>query len=165
MLSELTAALTAHLRRAGATGRGHHGMAPTVDGEQPITPPPASARAVLDHIPARVVASHTPEELRRELLVGFDPLQLLLARLEERFGHLATFCADTVGGAAVALRWAPQAFGPAPLRVATAHCTLQPALSGRGPVGSVLPNVPQVLQEMQTLGLGLLEAVVLAPKC
>lgn len=47
--------------------------------------------------------------MRRELLVGFDPLPLYLSLLESRFSDLAVFCADFVGGALVGVKWRPAA--------------------------------------------------------
>ncbi len=58
-----------------------------------------------------------PGLLVPELLVGFDPLPLLLKALEERFGHLAIFGADGLGGGAVGIKWRPAAFLPAPVKV------------------------------------------------
>ena len=52
-----------------------------------------------------------------ELLVGFDPVPMLLRLLEARFGHLAAFCVDGLGGAAVGVRWKAAAFLPAAVNV------------------------------------------------
>lgn len=37
--------------------------------------------------------------------MGFDPVQLLMTKLQARFAHVASFFADEVGGRAVAFRW------------------------------------------------------------
>ena len=44
------------------------------------------------------------KRLRRELLVGFEPVPLFVALLERSFGHLATFFYDGCGGRAIGMR-------------------------------------------------------------
>lgn len=126
---------------------------------------PKQARAVLRGFPQQVVDSTPAAQLASELLVGFDPLPLFLAALEERFGHLATFCADAHGLPAVGVRWRAEAFLPAPLAASTAHATLELSLScarGSSAAGLVVPNVAQAVAEMGQLGVGLVEEVLLA---
>lgn len=113
---------------------------------------------MLRAFPEQLVASRPPSQLAAELLVGFDPLARLLGALEGRFGHLAAFCADAHGLPAVGVRWRPEAFAPAPLRVGVAHATL---VSAGGGGGLVVPHTAQVVAEMQQMGAGLVEAVVL----
>ena len=118
-------------------------------------PAAKAARAVLRAFPAGVVASQPTELLAKELLVGVDPVARFVALLEERFGHLAAFCADAEGGfPAVGVKWLPAAFVPAPPRPATAHCCAEVA------PGLVAPSLPQVLAEMHALGRGLVRDAV-----
>ena len=135
---------------AGAAGhkrKGRHGAA--------VAPAAKSARAVLRAFPARVLATQATASLVPELLVGFDPVARYVALLEERFGHLAVFCADAAGGyPAVGVKWLATAFVPAPVRPVVAHCVVEVA------PGLVVPNVPQVLLEMQQLGEGLVQDAV-----
>ena len=49
-------------------------------------------------------------------MVGFDPLPLFLEALEQRFGFLAVFCADYIGGSVVGVKWRASAFVPGPLK-------------------------------------------------
>ena len=76
-----------------------------------------------------MLVARGPGAVRRELLVGFEPVPLFLALLEQRFGELAVFCADYTGGTVAAIKWRPAAFLQAPLRPALAHalCPLTPA--------------------------------------
>ncbi len=145
--------LSKHLQRRAPGGaqrkRGRGG------GDAGGAPAAKSARAVLRAFPSSVVASQPTAQLVPELLVGFDPVAHYVALLEERFGHLAVFCADAVGGfPAVGVKWLPAAFVPSPLRPALAHCMVE-----AGP-GLVVPNLPQVLQDMHLLGEGLVQEVV-----
>jgi hypothetical protein len=79
----------------------------------------------------------------------------LVRALEERFGHIAAFCADGAGGyPAIGIKWLPAAFVPAPLRPATAHACVEVA------PGLALPHLPQVLAEIAALGEGIVGAVV-----
>ena len=106
--------------------------------------------------------------MRRELLVGFDPLPLLVEALEGRWGFLAAFCADYVGGCAlVGLKWRAAAFAPGPLRPERAYAlrALGPASaksskgSGAAAVGATVPDVAAVVDDILALGAGLVESV------
>lgn len=120
-----------------------------------IAPAAKSARAVLRGFPQRVLATQPTEQLLPELLVGFDPVGRYLSLLEERFGHMAVFCADAAGAyPAVGVKWLPAAFVPAPLRPSSVHCVVEVE------PGLVVPNLPQVLQEMHLLGEGLVQDVI-----
>ncbi|KAG2496823.1 hypothetical protein HYH03_005229 [Edaphochlamys debaryana] len=145
-------------------------------------PPPKRARAFLRAFPAAVVASRGPAALQKELLIGFDPVARLLRELFAAYGHMATFCVDALGGRAVGVRWAPEAFFPQPLRLNAAHTALpltltapQPAQgqgaeaegagkkAGAGGAALTVPNVFAVFGEVRALGVGLVEDVVMPP--
>lgn len=70
---------------------------------------------------AGVLAARGHHLVRRQLLVGFDPLPLYTCLLQRRLGDLAVVCADWVGGRQVALKWRTPALAPAPLRPEAAH--------------------------------------------
>jgi U3 small nucleolar RNA-associated protein 22 len=142
--------LAAHTRGGGGGGGG----ARKRGRDEAAAPASKSARAVLRAFPRGVLASQPTAALVPELLVGFDPVGRYVALLEERFGHLAAFCADAPGGfPAVGVKWLPAAFLPAPLRPALAHCVVEVA------PGVGLPSLPQVLAEMELLGEGLVAEV------
>lgn len=63
------------------------------------------ARHSATHCPAEVVRERGAKRLRRELLVGFDPVPLFVALLERYFGHLAALFYDGCGGRAIGIRW------------------------------------------------------------
>eukprot|EP00887_Chlorella_sp_A99_P002636 scaffold6.g2636.t1 len=67
------------------------------------------SRAILKGIPQSILAARGARAVRRELLVGFDPLPIYVAALERRFSDLAVFCADFVGGGLVGVKWRPAA--------------------------------------------------------
>ena len=64
--------------------------------------------AELDAMSAGVLVRGGLQAARAQLLVGFDPAALYLGRLEQRFGHLGTFCAGLLGSCAIAVRWRPE---------------------------------------------------------
>ncbi|GAB4820593.1 hypothetical protein N2152v2_007639 [Parachlorella kessleri] len=74
------------------------------------------SRAILSGVPQSIVQARGAQAVRRELLVGFDPLPLFLEALEQRFGFLAVFCADYVGGSVIGVKWRASAFVPGPLK-------------------------------------------------
>jgi U3 small nucleolar RNA-associated protein 22 len=143
---------------------------------------PKQARAVLRAFPQQVIATQPTEQLLPELLVGFDPVKRYVDMLTERYGHLGVFCCDSASGfGAVGVKWRPEAFLPQQLHPAVAHGVIEIGLTGavvlrdgatktgsssraaRGSiVGLVVPNIPQVLMEMQLMGLGLVQEVLLS---
>jgi U3 small nucleolar RNA-associated protein 22 len=135
--------------------------------------PPKQARAVLKAFPQQLLTEAPTEQLVQELLVGFDPVKLYVQALTERYGHLAIFCCDSTAGLpVVAIKWRPDAFLPQLLRPALAQGSLQLSLTTldavRGGVGKpgartglIVPNMPQVLHEIQLMGLGLVQRVLL----
>mmetsp|Transcript_17344 Transcript_17344/g.56764 ORF Transcript_17344/g.56764 Transcript_17344/m.56764 type:complete len:1002 (+) Transcript_17344:276-3281(+) len=95
---------------------------------------------------------------RDALLVGFDPVEMLLEALRARYGHLALFFHDANGGDAVAAVFKPQFRNlPAdglPFKVALAHCTEPISASG------TRPNLRALVSEMSAVGEGLVEDVL-----
>lgn len=61
-----------------------------------------------------ILEARGPKAVRKELLVGFDPLPIYVALLEQRFSDLAVFCADFVGGDLVGVKWRPAAVAQLP---------------------------------------------------
>ena len=70
----------------------------------PTTHPPQQTADMASLPCAELLALRGPAKVRQELLVGFDPVQMLMAKLQARFAHVASFFADEVGGRAVAFR-------------------------------------------------------------
>ncbi|KAG2441964.1 hypothetical protein HYH02_009758 [Chlamydomonas schloesseri] len=163
----------AAVQHLDAPASGPDALSDALEDAPPLEPPPKRARAFLRAFPDKVVAAKGAAKLQPELLVGFDPVARLLAELAGSYGHLGTFCVDGLGGRLVGVRWAPDAFLPAPLRLNTAHTALPLMLTsssgaeqaGGGKAGARLcvPNIIAVLREVKELGLGLVEDVVMPP--
>lgn len=66
-----------------------------------------------------------PERVAKDLLVGFDPVSIYLAGLERRFDGIATFCADSLGGPLIGVKWNSQVSLQTSLFFAIV-CTTQP---------------------------------------
>ena len=57
------------------------------------------SRAVVSGIPISVVNKRGASAVRKELLIGFQPLNTYIDQLEDRFGSVAVFCgADCSNG-------------------------------------------------------------------
>jgi hypothetical protein len=93
-------------------------------------------RAVLRGFPCPLLRSQPAALLSQELLVGFDPVSLLAARLSSALGAFAVFSADARGGfPCVGVRWRREAFAARALRGggALAHCCVPvPGKTGKG---------------------------------
>lgn len=138
---------------------------------------------------AGVLQARGHHAVRRELLVGFDPLPPFTRLVQQRLGDLAVACADWVGGGVVALKWRPAAFAPAPLQPESAHLVCpagtpeaaaaeelaarrrqqQPgaaancsAAQRKGlSAAAVVPDVVGLLRDVLHLGAGLVDSITL----
>ena len=103
-----------------------------------------------------------PGKLRKELLIGFDPVSLFLHQLQERFQGYASFCVDGIGGHVIGIKWSAKAREAAPFNVKTAHM-LEPAEAenhGSAPqVQACTLSVSAVLTDIKALGAGLVRHV------
>ena len=84
-----------------------------------VHPPKTTRHHHAQSLPSslQVADGRGPDQLVPELLIGFEPLPLLLHALDERYSHLAAFCADQLGGGAIGIKWRAAAFIPAPVKV------------------------------------------------
>jgi U3 small nucleolar RNA-associated protein 22 len=98
--------------------------------------------------------------LRSEVLCGFDPLEKVLQALAVHFGAVARFYVDRHGGAVIGIKWQADAFVPAPFRVATAHLS-RPSLSHSAGAVTVVPDVPAILHDLNSIGSGMFADVIL----
>ena len=103
-----------------------------------------------------------PGKLRKELLIGFDPVSFFLHQLQERFQGYASFCVDGIGGHVIGIKWSAKAREAAPFNVKTAHM-LEPAEAeshGSAPqVQACTLSVSAVLTDIKALGAGLVRHV------
>ena len=100
-----------------------------------------------------------PGKLRRELLVGFDPVQLIVQQLQQRFEGAANFFADVFGGSILALKWHEKAFLPVPFEAAKAHM-LEPCSDGSLEVSQCVVSTAAVLSDIKFLGAGLVQDLI-----
>lgn len=142
------------------------------------------SRAILKGIPQSILQARGHHAVRRELLVGFDPLPPFTEQLARRLGDLAVCCADYIGGSMVALKWRPAAFAPASLRPEQAHLACPAGSAEAAPAqelaarrqgsaapngkqqeggglsaAAVVPDVVGVLTDALQLGAGLVESI------
>lgn len=100
-------------------------------------------------------------KLRHELLVGFDPVSMLVTQLQQRFQGAAQFFIDTLGGRVLALKWSEKAFTPVPFDATKAYM-LEPVIEGQGATVGVqqcVLSISAVLSDVRALGAGLVADV------
>lgn len=106
-----------------------------------------------------------PSKLRKELLIGFDPVSLFLHRLQERYQGYASFCVDGLGGHVIGIKWSAKAQEAAPFDVMKAHM-LEPAeaedSSSALHVQACTLSVSALLMDIKALGAGLVRHVSLS---
>ena len=118
-----------------------------------------SSRAVLKGIPKSVLQTRGATAVRRELLVGFDPLPLYCLQLEERFSEVAVVCADYYGGTAVGLKLRGSVLQPGAFRPEIAHA-MRPLVNGdEGEMMVVVPDLAAIAADVAAIGAGLVEKV------
>ena len=103
-------------------------------------------------------------KLRRELLIGFDPVSMLIEEIQERFQGAAAFFVDLFGGDVLALKWNEKAFLPVPFDAARAYM-LEPVQTGHDGILDVRQcslSVSAVLSDIRVLGAGLVQEVLMA---
>lgn len=149
-----------------------------------------AARAVLRGFPRAVVRAQPAARLSAELLVGFDPVAALVARLSQVLGAFASFSADVRGGTpCVGVRWRRETFAARALQGggALAHCCVPlPAVGDGGSKKKknkkskrrrgeedgdeeeeedealmVVPDAAQVLREAQEIGAGIVDRAIM----
>lgn len=99
-------------------------------------------------------------KLRRELLVGFDPVILLHGELQQRYQGAASFFVDVVGGHTIGIKWSSKLLEGTPFDARKAHLLEPPGSQGLvNGVQACAFSVSAVLADIQVLGAGLIKRV------
>ena len=101
-------------------------------------------------------------KLRRELLVGFDPVSMLVDKLRQRYHGTASFFVDVFGGHAIGVKWSSKAVAVTPFDAKKAH-VLEP-INGLHPghaVQTCALSISAVLSDIKAVGAGLVQHVSL----
>ena len=69
-------------------------------------------RAVLSGIPRALVESKGPKAIRKDLLIGFNAIEIFTSLLEEKYGSVAITCVDILGGDTIGLKIKPKFLVP-----------------------------------------------------
>ncbi|CAH0486794.1 unnamed protein product [Peronospora farinosa] len=102
------------------------------------------------------------------VMIGFDPVRELLEDLQRMFGHLAFFFINGVDTKEILVTWKPQAFLPAKFRAITAKYQIplpndDAAEDEESTRCFAVPNIFEILSDMQSLSHGMVIGVALQP--
>jgi U3 small nucleolar RNA-associated protein 22 len=105
------------------------------------------------------------------VMIGFDPVHELLQDLQRSFGHLAFFFVNGVDTAEILITWKPQAFLPAKFRAISAKYQIPlpnadaaaDDLAADSTKSFAVPNVFEILSDMQSVSHGMVVGVALQP--
>ncbi|CAH0474133.1 unnamed protein product [Peronospora belbahrii] len=102
------------------------------------------------------------------VMVGFDPVRELLQDLQRMFGHLAFFFVNSVETKEILVTWKPQAFLPAKFRAIAANYQIplpndDTAEDEELTCCYAVPNIFEILSDMQSLSHGMVIGVALQP--
>lgn len=101
-------------------------------------------------------------KLRRELLLGFDPVKLLHDRLQQRYHGAASFFVDVVGGHVIGMKWSSKLSEGVPFDTKKAHLLEPPGSQGvAGGVQICALSVSAMIADIKALGAGLVKHVEL----
>lgn len=70
-----------------------------------LIPYASRAPPLKDEWNAEMLRKRKQGSLGRDLLLGFEPVELFVDSLQTRFGDVATICADFQGGALIGIKW------------------------------------------------------------
>jgi U3 small nucleolar RNA-associated protein 22 len=115
-------------------------------------------RAVLSGIPIQVLKSRGGAHVRKELLIGFEPVELYVEQLMQRFSSVGVVCADYCGGARVGIKLFGNILKPGPVRPEVAH-VLKPEDSRKQGSHRTVMDVVSIAEDAISLGAGLVERV------
>ncbi len=108
----------------------------------------------MDMLSADMLQKKEPGKLRKELLLGFDPVSILLHQIQQRFQGSANFFVDSIGGHAIGIKWSVKALEAAPFDVRRAHMLEPEQLAPH--VQDCSLDVSAVLSDIKALGAGLI---------
>lgn len=114
-------------------------------------------RAVLSGIPIQVVKSRGGAHVRKELLIGFEPVEIYVDRLKQRFSSIGVVCADYCGGSKVGIKLFGDIVTPGQVRPEVAH-VLKPKKSNKGSFLTAI-DLENIAEDAINLGPGLVEFV------
>jgi hypothetical protein len=66
----------------------------------------------LSGIPRALVESKGPKAIRKDLLIGFNGIEIFTSLLEEKYGSVAITCVDILGGDTIGLKIKPKFLVP-----------------------------------------------------
>lgn len=97
-------------------------------------------------------------------VVNFDPAAQYMKELKEAFSDVALFFLDVYGGNFIGVVWKPQIFVPMPFKVLQAQYKMPLPASllrekSKQAQNSMIPNVPAILADFQTIGEGLVKKI------
>jgi hypothetical protein len=106
-------------------------------------------------------------------MVGFEPVKLYVAELEQRFGHLALFFYDVFAGREVFMVWRPRSFLPTAFKVTKTSLSMPICIDDGGQhkqkqrktkeaPPQAIPNISEVLSEVRSVGEGVVSRVTLS---
>ncbi|KAL9646720.1 hypothetical protein ABK040_001142 [Willaertia magna] len=86
--------------------------------------------------------------------IGFDPVDYFYRDVKERFGKFGLIFRDYMNDR-IFIAWNPQMFTPKPITISQSVC-MKPIREGKAL--KVVPNMPQIIQEIKLMGEGLIQS-------
>ncbi|ORX83004.1 Nrap protein [Basidiobolus meristosporus CBS 931.73] len=94
--------------------------------------------------------------------IGFDPVQLYLAEIKELYSDMIVFFHDTFGGHMIAGVWKPSQLKAKPWKVNAGFSSIPKIEENKNKkTPLILPNIPDILSEVERLGAGLVTEIVI----
>ena len=110
---------------------------------------------------AEMLRKRSTGKLRRELLIGFDPVRLLLQHIQQRCEGSATFLVDIFGGQVIGVKLNDNLMRAGSLDLNHASSLEPVKQSSTGRALSCKLAVPVVMSDIKALGAGLVSHIAL----
>ena len=104
---------------------------------------------------AGILQKKNPMKLRKELLIGFDPVRLFIQDVQQQCEGIAIFLVDIFGGHAIGVKWDAKALEAHPLDLQHASLLELVRLQSTGSVLKCTLSIPVLLSEVKASGAGL----------
>lgn len=115
--------------------------------------------AVLSGIPKSLVKKRGATAIKKELLIGFDPVHHFVEALEETFKDVAIVCTDFQSGCTIGLKIRPKFLKPAPFSPNHRCSIFEPCKSHDNKSLITSLNFGSLAQDILSLGQGLVDTV------
>ncbi len=115
--------------------------------------------AVLSGIPRPMVEKRGIKAIKKDLLIGFNPVKIFVDSLEEKYKDIAVVCTDIEGGCNIGLKIRPKLMKTAAFTPGPSCCILKPCKIQDDDILAITLNFESLAQDILSMGAGLVDTI------